>query len=108
MSDTTAQDERCPHCNHKYWRNTFHACPKCHLPPDADLGSSPAPAPKSAAQVAFEQQPREARIEGMLQRIMEDQARTAANTKATKYAVWILVAWFVLLPWIYVMFVLNR
>ena len=105
MADSTTKDDRCPHCNHKYWRNTFEVCPNCKLAPDADLGSAPPPTQLDAARAAFENQPREARVEAMIKRIMQDQTQTAANTSSMKVALWVLVVWFVLLPLIYIMLV---
>ena len=108
MSTREAQDDRCPHCNHKYWRSTFKECPNCGRHHAEPVGSPTPPTPQVAAQTAFEDQPRDARIEGMIRRIADDQARIAADTSSMKLALWILVVWLVLIPLAAALFLLAR
>jgi hypothetical protein len=98
MTDSTTKDDRCPHCNHKYWRNTFEVCPNCGRHHSDPVGSPPPPTPQQAAAVAFSQQPPEARMEGLLRRIADDQARTAAATESIKWGVWALCVFFIVVP----------
>lgn len=44
----------------------------------------------------------------MISRIMQDQAQNVANTASMKLALWILVVWIVVLPLVYIMFVLTQ
>lgn len=92
MTESSTRDDRCPHCNHKYWRNTFKECPNCGRHHAEPVGS-PAPlTPQQSAAVAFAQQPPEARMEGLLRRIADDQARTAAAAERIK---WLVVGIFI-------------
>ena len=98
MAGSTTKDDRCPHCNHKYWRNTFKECPNCGRHHSAPAGSPPPPTPQQAAALAFSQQPPEARMEGLLRRIADDQARTAAATERIKWLVLGIFIVFVVVP----------
>ena len=108
MADSTTKDDRCPHCNHKYWRNTFTECPNCGRHHAEPVGSPAPPTAQVAAQAAFEDQPRDARVEGMIRRIADDQARIAADTSSMKLALWVLVVWLVLIPLAAALFLLTR
>ena len=112
MTESTRSNERCPHGTHKYWRNTFEVCPNCHLAADAPAGSAPVPvgadATKAKEEAAFQQQPPEVRLESMIRRIMDDQARTASATESLRLALWILVIWFVALPLLALRFFIAR
>lgn len=90
-------DVTCPHCGKKYGRNTFTECPRCHRSPNDPLGT-PSPGSREATQaaaIAFASQPVELRVEALLRRLVDDQARTARNTETIKWMValfWILAA----------------
>lgn len=92
MADSTTKDDRCPHCNHKYWRNTFKECPNCGRHHSEPVGSPPPPTPQQAAAQAFAEQAPEGRMETLLRRIADDQARTAAAAERIK---WLLVGIFI-------------
>ncbi len=47
-------------------------------------------------------------VEGMVRRIMERQARIATDTSSMKFALWILVAWLVLISLVTALFLVTR
>jgi len=104
MSDSVQSQDRCPHCNHKYWRNTFKECPNCHRHWDDAPGSVPRQGPEAvaaaqaAAAAAIDSLPPETRTGILLRQIADDQAKVASNVRSIRTAVWLLVIWFILLP----------
>ncbi len=104
MNDTAQAQDRCPHCNHKYWRNTFKECPNCHRHWDDAPGSVPRVGPKAetaakaASDAQFNSMAPEERTAILLGRIAEDQAEVAKTVRSIRTAAWLLVVWFILLP----------
>jgi hypothetical protein len=104
MTDAEQVGDRCPHCNHKYWRNTFKECPNCHRHWDDAPGAVPREGPKAvaaaqqAAAAKFDSLPPDVRQETLLRRIADDQAAAAASVRSIRTGVWLLVAWFIVLP----------
>jgi hypothetical protein len=77
-------------------------------PPNRAVGPAPGAVPREgpkavtaaqqAAAAKFDSLPPEVRQETLLRRIAEDQAAATASVRSIRTGVWLLVAWFIVLP----------